>query len=389
MYAASGFVSFSISTPSSRSTTFQMRWGSYISIWLVLVMMFIIPHDPSSSIENKHQIGSDAFKLARGSGGRVATSPQQSTSPRHATPVAVSSLSLLDAEHDTSVADEMLRLVRLARARPQRVLRLATTRLRTEFSSTTGLTLAASAEEEAEEAELLELMSTSITNNTLGWATTVEGLRESYGARQHWWGDLTPAETRALYHALLPTELASGTASQYSLAERAELAIAARRAARLYARERALLPYSIGCDLLDGVRQVRPRPTRACRATSPRAIPPQPPPPILNLLPPSSPIINPSSTPPPVPLRQMMSSGAFQKEGYSEEQIWLKYGGCLPSELPEGGAFHDDVYYTIINKACSTNKHVDKLCDRGLWSLATASIGDLADVVATQAQMGL
>lgn len=317
-----------------------MRWGSYISIWLVLVMMFIIPHDPSSSIENKHQIGSDAFKLARGSGGRVATSPQQSTSPRHATPVAVSSLSLLDAEHDTSVADEMLRLVRLARARPQRVLRLATTRLRTEFSSTTGLTLAASAEEEAEEAELLELMSTSITNNTLGWATTVEGLRESYGARQHWWGDLTPAETRALYHALLPTELASGTASQYSLAERAELAIAARRAARLYARERALLPYSIGCDLLDGVRQ-------------------------------------------------MMSSGAFQKEGYSEEQIWLKYGGCLPSELPEGGAFHDDVYYTIINKACSTNKHVDKLCDRGLWSLATASIGDLADVVATQAQMGL
>ena len=52
------------------------------------------------------------------------------------------------------------------------------------------------------------------------------------------------ADTRALYHALLPTELLDDEfeAEGYTLAEKAEIAIAARRAARLYARERALLP---------------------------------------------------------------------------------------------------------------------------------------------------
>ena len=112
-----------------------------------------------------------------------------------------------------------------------------------------------------------------------------------------------------------------------SLAERAELAIAARRAARLYARERALLPYALGSELLDGVRQ-------------------------------------------------LLKAGSFQTQGWSDEQIWFKYAGALPSDLPDGGAFPDDVYYTILHKACSSNSYVDRLC--GHVADAATEVADAA-----------
>jgi len=145
---------------------------------------------------------------------------------------------------------------------------------------------------------------------------------------------LTPAETRQLYHALLPTGLledeSAAAAGAYSLQERAELAIAARRAAKKYARERSLLPVSMACAVLDGVRQ-------------------------------------------------LLAGGVFRPDGYSDEQIWLKYAGCSPSDLPEGAAFDDEVYRTILEKACSTNRHVDVWC--GVNRLAA----DVADATITAA----
>lgn len=305
-----------------QSGTFQMRWYPYFSIYLMLVLMFVIPHDPSSSLD-PNQVGGQAYHL----GARVPkvthrwskiggatpglNAPPQPQPHGHAALTLPPHL-LLDDAHESSADDvsaHVLRLVRLARQRPALMLRIAAANLRS-----------------APAAAAAPAPPNTANGTSLGWSTEVEELRAAYGARQSWWGDLTPAETRALYHALLPTSLLSD-GNEYTLAERAELAVAARRAARLYARERALLPYVFGCELLDG-------------------------------------------------MRQMLKGGAFQKEGYSEAQIWLKYAGMLPSELPEGSAFHEDVYTTILQKACSTNEQVDKLCgcvgdaaaDAAAWS---------------------
>ena len=266
-----GFVSVNVPTSGSKSSTFQLRWGSYISIYLVLCLLFIIPHDPSSSVQNKNQVGSSALKLSPTSLWRGTINSHPAVSPRHATPVAISTLPILDQEHDATVTDEVLRVVRLARKRPQWALRLAISSLRSELGHLatipSGLARDPTSEAQlAEEEQLLSALAVSLSNGTLGWEyrTTVEGLRETIDGRQNWYGDLSPTETRALYHALLPTELLEDEfeAEGYTLAEKAEIAIAARRAARLYARERALLPYAIGCDLLDGLRQVRRASTR-------------------------------------------------------------------------------------------------------------------------------
>jgi hypothetical protein len=162
----------------------------------------------------------------------------------------------------------------------------------------------------------------SLGNTTLGWSTTVEELRALYGPRESWWGDLGAEDTRRLYHALLPTDLLEKGYDElpYSLEERAQMAIAARRAARLYTRERAFLPLAIGSELLDGVRQ-------------------------------------------------LLERGAFQPDGPSEAQIWMKYTGAAPSSPVELPA---DVYRTILEKACSSNRHVDLLCGQGADAAAAA-----------------
>lgn len=283
----------------------------YISIIAILAMLFIIPHDPSASLD-AFQVGSDAFQLSSTTVTTVRQRPVTSIiatqHERHPVPAAAAAMApvrLLDRAHEEST--ELLRLLRLARARPALVLKIAK---------------AAVAPSVRTNDELLEAL-----NGTLGWGTSVDELREVYGGKQHWWGDLTPAETRELYHALLPRSLLDEE-GDYTLAERAELAIAARRAARLYARERALLPYALGSELLDGVRQ-------------------------------------------------LIRSGSFRVEGPSDEEIWKKYAGDMPQE---GAIFNEDVYYTILNKACSTNSHVDRLC--GLAEPATAAFSDAAQVAA-------
>ena len=114
------------------------------------------------------------------------------------------------------------------------------------------------------------------------------------------------------YHSLLPTELLTEECT-LPLEDRARIAVAARRAARLYARERGLLPVSLACALYDG-------------------------------------------------LRGLVNEGAWQPQGLSDEQIFDKYAqqhgytdGCCDYECLE------DVYYTILVKSCKSNSAVDAL----------------------------
>lgn len=281
------FVSFDL--PFTKKS-FQMRVGWMHPIWLILLLVFIIPHDPSSVRLEPHTVGSAAYSLSPRASTRVQQPVTTATFAR-ATPAAMVATSpLIAAEHEGSDMAALRRLLRLARARPQLVTRVALAAL-----------IPARAGEDEDSAQLAV--------NGSSWSTSVQLLRSAYGEGR----DLTPAETRALYHALLPTSLLEDEADEISLAERAEIAIAARRAARLYARERTLLPYAIGSELFDGVRQ-------------------------------------------------LLKAGSFRRSGYSDDQIWFKYAGALPSDLPEGAAFPDDVYYTILQKACSSNSVVDKLC---------------------------
>ena len=174
----------------SSSTTFQVRIGPYFSIMIMLALMFVIPHDPSTSLE---EVGSEAYRLTP----RYVHKQQHATSDlsqhdRHATPKALSSATLgtlLTSEHIRTEQDrqDLARILRLARKRPSLVLKIARAALIEHYSSHT--------------------LPANYTSSSLGWATDVEELRAEYGVAP-WWGDLTPSETRALYHALLPKRCA-------------------------------------------------------------------------------------------------------------------------------------------------------------------------------------
>ena len=308
----------------------EHRWR--ISFFLGLLLLFILPHDPSTSLDG---FGGEAFQLPAACGLSRHGTPHSLL--RHSAPAAVAHTTLLDKAHahlrlqrraSTASNARLARLMRLAQKRPQLVLRVLRLSLH-------------NSRHDAGQIEGESLQSVLDVNHTGLHSVSVdalrEGLRAQYG-EPTWFGDLTPAETRALYHALLPTSLLDEHA--LSLPERAELAIKARSAARLYARERAMLPFSIGSQAFDG-------------------------------------------------MRQLLQGGSFQADGLSEEQIWLKYGarrsplflfptapvahffilplaaGSLPSDLPDGAAFHEEVYLTILRKACSTNRDIDKLCGAG------------------------
>lgn len=295
-------------------TKYRVGIGWLHPIWLILLIMFVIPHDPSSTRMNPQEVGSAAYRL---SPRLITRTQQQAFAPGRLIPATmVATTPFLEAEH-TSNADvaAVLRLLRLARSRPQLALRIVKAAINPRSSLS----------DDSDDDATLQVKGSS-------WATSVELLRAEYGEGR----DLTPNETRALYHALLPTSLLEEEEYEgLPLSERAELAIAARRAARLYARERTLLPYAIGSELFDGVRQ-------------------------------------------------LLDSGRFRKEGYSDEQIWVKYAGMLPSELPAGSAFPDDVYYTILSKACSSNAVVDRLCGQASQA-AVAAAAEAAEVVTTVA----
>jgi hypothetical protein len=89
--------------------------------------------------------------------------------------------------------------------------------------------------------------------------TTLNGLRDTFGSnRNKLWGDLDPVTTRKLYKSLLPTALCElvldlGVRPE----ELAPLAYAARKAAKLYARERSRVPTRIAASAYDGFRQLK------------------------------------------------------------------------------------------------------------------------------------
>ncbi len=98
------------------------------------------------------------------------------------------------------------------------------------------------------------------------WAeryTSQEGLREAFGSNKNkWWGDLDAKTARRLYKRLLfPTalsELVLELGDEIIRPEElAPLAYEARRAAKMYARERCRVPSRVGAYLYDGFRQWR------------------------------------------------------------------------------------------------------------------------------------
>jgi hypothetical protein len=94
------------------------------------------------------------------------------------------------------------------------------------------------------------------------WAdryTTLEGLRETFGSNKNkLYGDLDPATTRRLYKSLLPTAVCELVLDvEVRPEELAELAYEARKAAKLYARERCQLPARLLANWYDGFRALR------------------------------------------------------------------------------------------------------------------------------------
>eukprot|EP00752_Nemacystus_decipiens_P001526 g1496.t1 len=180
-------------------------------------------------------------------------------------------------------------------------------------------------------------------------------LRQAYGPRRNFWGDLTAAETRRFYHELLPVSvyldalgsrdvadgderpLGGGTSggglatvvdaanqelgywecffgSAETLEERARLASMARHAARLYVRERCHLPSRVVAHLYDG-------------------------------------------------LRHLKEFGTFRVTGMTWEELWDKYERKILSEDPtlEGEALKTSVCLRILEKSCSTSEVFNNL----------------------------
>ncbi|VEU43303.1 unnamed protein product [Pseudo-nitzschia multistriata] len=97
------------------------------------------------------------------------------------------------------------------------------------------------------------------------WAeryTSQEGLREAFGRnRNRWWGDLDAQTARRLYKRLLfpaaLSELVLELGDEIVRPEElAPLAYEARKAAKMYVRERCRVPSRVGAYLIDGFRQL-------------------------------------------------------------------------------------------------------------------------------------
>mmetsp|Transcript_7834 Transcript_7834/g.16809 ORF Transcript_7834/g.16809 Transcript_7834/m.16809 type:complete len:348 (+) Transcript_7834:208-1251(+) len=157
------------------------------------------------------------------------------------------------------------------------------------------------------------------------WAdryTTLEGLRETFGSNHNkLYGDLNAATTRRLYKSLLPTAVCELVLDvEVKPDELAQLAYEARKAAKLYARERCHLPARCFANCYDGVRSFR-------------------------------------------------RYGRFQIEGMSYDQIFDKYYQRSAQEHELGGDDDDwdeedivtQTCMKILESACRTNAFVDRI----------------------------
>ena len=155
------------------------------------------------------------------------------------------------------------------------------------------------------------------------WAhryTRVQGLRDAFGDNKNkFWGDLDAGSTRRLYKTLLPNalcELIMDLDLAYVKPEDlAPLAYKARKAAKLYARERCHLPTRIMAQLFDGFRALR-------------------------------------------------TYGKFQPQGLTYSQIWDKYRRLILEDVDDSITEEEIVARTclkIMERSCKTNAGVDKL----------------------------
>ena len=251
-----------------------VRVGSYLPMLTVLALVFVIPHDKSTRL-NPDLVGADGFavtpSLRRGLDERDAFLQQQRQ------------------------AKVLLRAARMAARREMAAMGGVSWEMLSPPPSPT-------------------LPSPSLNHSF----TSVEELRDFYGPRQNWWGDYNARETRELYKSLLPTRLLDAEyvyPGAHTVEERARVAVAARRAAKMYARERGLLPVSLASQLLDGMRVFCAKNTR----------------------------------------------GTWQPDGLSEEQILAKYAEQFGVDLYGTETVPDEVYYTILRKSCTSNFYVDSL----------------------------
>lgn len=326
-------------SPFPKGSHFTMRWGSHLPLLTVLALVFVIPHDPSTRLE-AWRVGSEAYRAGMRPARRTPSQKTQLAPVRTPLPGASMQASAvllresLEQYSQYKTLQDMVpdgleeaskRLWNCATTRPMMTSRLVVASALRNLAaaappspidcSREGCSIDWTAFSSGEGSSgTLDLASLAAETNNTYVFTSVAELRAAYGPRERWYGDLNAHEARSLYHSLLPTDLATDPTLPYSLAERAKMAIAARKAARLYARERALLPLSLGSSLLDAVRQLQ-------------------------------------------------EHKAFQPHGLTEEQVWQKYLPDGVEDLEELSDYEaEEVYWRVLEKACTTNQAVDRLC---------------------------
>ena len=121
-------------------------------------------------------------------------------------------------------------------------------------------------QQQRQQRQLLPLRTIEYRRRKHEWAkryTSQQGLREAFGSnRNKFWGDLDARTARRLYKKLLfPTALSELILELGDDVIRPEelspLAYEARKAAKLYVRERCRVPSRVGAYLFDGIRQFR------------------------------------------------------------------------------------------------------------------------------------
>jgi hypothetical protein len=166
---------------------------------------------------------------------------------------------------------------------------------------------------------ILSSSSTSTTSTTTKttaatdvWAErycSVSGLREAFGRNRNiLWGDLDGNMTRRLYKRLLPVILLElRDSGKYDAIQLAPLAYRARLAAKLYARERSIVPARISANLYDLYRH-------------------------------------------------LIKYGEFGTTGMSYQQLFEKYAElCQTSD-------EQQVCSKILERSCVSNEYIDRLC---------------------------
>jgi hypothetical protein len=154
------------------------------------------------------------------------------------------------------------------------------------------------------------------------WAniyTNLESLRDTFGSNQNkLWGDLDPATARRLYRCLMPRALLELVKVGVQPEDLAPLAYEARVAAKLYARERSVVPVRFAATLYDG-------------------------------------------------MRQFQRYGKFQCHGMTYDQVWEKYHKVIMDD-PENHIYDDlteqdvtaKICLKILERSCITNENIDR-----------------------------